>query len=697
MTGVCSAVAMLAPCAVHAQQRPADDTTGSEILVLGDRADGYGVDKITTATRTGTALIDIPQSIQVVTRDVIDDQQLVDLTSVLRNVSGVQAGTNAGNRSESFTIRGFRSSYYAIDSVVLSPAIETNDSYRDLANVERIEVLKGPASVLYGRGDPGGLINIVTKQPRFTPGMQASMLVGLNQFVRGEADITGPIDAAHTLAYRIIGAAQTGDTFRDVFVPYRRQFLSGSLLWTPGSRTRAIASLTYTHQENQTDRGIVASPDGNGGYVVDLARDRYLGERFAVTASSRYEFNYRIEHDLTDWLTVRQIGHYDNGALDLLGINYGTTVAVNARTGARTVTRAAVEQHEKNHNYDFQADLIAKFATGGIGHTVVFGGERVDGYRFRTFFRGTLAAINIDTPVYGATPGAFVKAADRQVDATSWSSYLQDQVDLGEHLDLLAGIRFDKAKQSDAGASVIRTNDTAWSPRVGLVWKPIGDLALFADYTRSFQAQAAPTFTGIPIEPERGVQYEAGVKAELFGGKLATTAAVYQLTRSHVAQTDAVNIGFNIDAGVQRSRGVEFDATGAIVPGVKLIASGAYIDAEVRRSTDYATGNRLISVPTWSGSLWLTIEPGSGAFKGVGLGGGVFAASNRKGDLENSFSLGGYTRVDASLWYRVSDKLRLTVSGRNLFDTYYVESAVSRAQITPGEGRGLLVGIGTKL
>lgn len=671
----------------------APDVSASEITVLGTPGEDYRVDQLTTATRTGTNVMDLPQSIQFVPRDVIDDQQILDLTSALRNVSGIQAGTDAGNRSESFTIRGFRSSYYAIDSIMLSPAIETNDSYRDLANVERIEVLKGPASVLYGRGDPGGLINIVTKQPRFERGINFSVQGGSNTFARGQIDVTGPVDAAKTLAVRFIAAAQTGDTFRDVFEPYRRQFLSGSVLWEPSDRTRVIASLTYAHQQNQTDRGIVATADAGGDLIVDLPRDRFLGEAWATTQSSRYEFNYRIEHELTDWLTIRQIGHYDEGKLDLMGINYGTAVAVNAVTGARTVTRNAVEQHEQNHNYDAQADMVARFSTGGIHHTVVFGGEYVKSFRFRTFARAPLAAINIDAPVYGATPGTWVPAADRTVRAKSLSGYVQDQIDIGEHVNLLAGVRYDHAQQSDFGTTQYASDDKAWSPRVGVVFKPVPHVSLFADFTRSFQSKPEPTIDGKPIDPEKGKQYEAGIKAELFGGRLASTLSVYRLTRENVTQQDPNNVGYNINAGVQRSQGVELDMSGAITPSVKVIANGAYTDATVRSSTDYAKGNKLIGVPKWSGSVWVTLEPTDGPFSRFGLGGGVVAASNRQGNLENTFSVGGYTRFDTSLWYKLADKVRLTVSVKNIADQYYIASTVSSAQITPGEGRSFLVGL----
>ncbi|WP_343527563.1 TonB-dependent siderophore receptor [Sphingomonas sp.] len=693
LTAFFTALAAPATAMTPAAEDEAQDTKSSEIVVLGTRSKGYKVDELTTATRTGTDLMDVPQSIQVVTRDVIDDQQRIDLTGALLNVSGIQPGTTAGNRSESFVIRGFRSSYYAIDSIMLSPAIETNDSFRDLANVERIEVLKGPASVLYGRGDPGGLINIVTKQPKFTRAANVSMQGGSDGFVRGQADVTGPIDAAHTLAFRVIGAAQYGDTFRDIFVPYKRQFASAAFLWQPSDRTRLIASATYAHQNNQTDRGIVATPDGRGGLRIDLPRERFLGEAFARTDSHRAEFNYRFEHQLTDWLTIRQIGHHDRGLLDLFGVNYGSSVTVNRTTGRRTVTRTAVRQDERNHNWDFQADLVARFATGPLAHTLVFGGERVTSFRFRTFGQASLAGIDIDRPVYGARPGTFVPRADRTVRARSNSAYLQDQISVGDHVDLLAGIRFDHARQSDQGVTQYASNDKAWSPRVGIVLKPSSTLSLFADYTKSFQSKPEPTLTGRPLPPETGAQYEAGVKASAFEDRLSATLAVYQLTRNNVTQQDPNNVGFNLNAGRQRSRGVEADIAGAIRPGVKLIASGTYTDAQVTQSTEYVAGNRLIGVPRWSGSLWMTVEPVAGPLKGFGLGSGVYAASDRQGDLQNSFSLGGYTRVDASLWYMVDQRLRLTLNVKNLNDDHYSDSSVSRAQITPAAGRTFLIGL----
>jgi len=677
--------------AVKTPEAARDAVTLSEIRVLAQRGEGYDTETTTTATRTGSNLRDIAQSIQVVPRAVIDDQQLNDLTSVVMNVSGIQAGTTAGNRSESFTIRGFRSSYYAVDSVMLSPAIETNDSFRDLANIERVEVLKGPASVLYGRGDPGGLINLVTKKPQFTPEANYSLQVGSDDFYRGEIDVTGPLSEANGLAYRVIGATQTGHGFRNQPEPFERTFLSTAMSWEPGEDTRAIASATWQRQSSQVDRGIVAVPKAGGnGYTVDLPRDRFLGEDWATFESTRKEFNYRIEHDLTDAITVRHMGHYDEGKLDLFGVNYNA-VRIDTATGRRTVTRTAVEQHEKNHNADVQFDMVARFNTGMFRHTAVLGLQYTDSYRFRTFFNSPLAAIDIDNPVYGALPTGFSKRPDREVNAETRAFYLQDQIDIGDSINVLVGARFDHAKQTDAGLTSYGSDEKAWSPRVGMVWKPVPNVSLFADFTKSFQAKPEPTLTGAPIPAETGEQYEAGIKADLWNQKLTLTSAIFQLTRAHVAQQDAANPGYNLDAGEQRVRGVELDITGQLSDAWKLIGSAAFTDSELIASSEFPVGNVLTNVPKRSGSLWATWEPGQGMARGFGAGAGVYVSSARWGDLENTLKLDGYTRFDASLWYRFSPTRRLTLSLKNITDKNYIEAATSLVQLAPAAGRTFTV------
>lgn len=697
LAGACLAALAGAASAAEVATGAEQAVQASELTVYARKSTGYRTEQITTATRTGTDIREIPQSIQVVPREVIDDQQLVDLTNVVRNVSGLQAATAAGNRSESFTIRGFRSSFYAIDSVMLSPAVETNDTFRDLANIERVEILKGPASVLYGRGDPGGLINIVTKQPQFSPAAGFTVQAGSDQFYRGQADLTGPIGGSGTLAGRLAVAAQRTDTFRDVFEPSTRQFVAPSLLWTPSARTRVSVNAAYTHQETQSDRGIVAAPvAGTSRFVIDLPNDRFLGEAFATLESQKTELNYRVEHEATDWLTIRQIGHYDEGKIDLFGINQ-RGVSVNATTGVRTSARQATEQHETNHNYDFQLDAVAKFRTGGIGHTLVLGGEYANAYRHLLFYRATLAGINIDKPVYGARPGTFSLQNDRTVKADIWAVYLQDQIDLSERVKLLAGVRYDRAKQSNAAVgAVARADDKKVSPRVGVVFEATPDVSLFADYTRSFQPNLGITVSGAPIAAESGEQYEAGVKADLLDKRLSLTASVFQLTRAHVAAGDPSAPSFQLDVGDQRSRGVELDVTGAVRPDLKIIASGAYMETQVVRSADIASftpGNILANAPKWSGSLWATWEPAAGPLEGFGLGGGVYAASNRQGDLANSFTIGGYTRVDASVWRDVGEHLRVTLSGKNLFDRRYVDSAVTTNEIYPASGRTVMLGL----
>lgn len=653
----------------------------SEIIVMGQKQDGYGTDRITTATRTGTDLRDIPQSVQVVPRQVIDDRQLVDLTSVVTNVSGIQSAGTSGNRSETFTVRGFKASAYAVDGIVLNPAVSNSDVYRDLSYVERVEVLKGPASVLYGRGDPGGLINIVTKQPQFSSGRSVSAQVGSNDFYRGELDLTGPI-VADTLAFRLIGAYQQQDTFRDFLIPEKRIFVAPSLLLTPGSRTRILITGAYANQRVQSDRGLPVVRDAATGlYSVAGPQDGFYGEKWAQTKTERYEIGYRIEHEANSWLTLRQIGSYSNSSINQKIVNF-TAVAPDGHT----LRRGATSLVEKDHSIDLQLDAVAKFSTAGVGHTLVIGGEYTDGTRDLVQARATLASLDLFAPTYGALPGGFVVNNDRLNTVEILAGYIQDQIDLGDQVKILAGARYDHSKQvNSALGQVVELSNDRISPRIGVVYKAIPAVSLFADYTRSFQPNAGVKFGGGNFDPEIGRQYEIGVKADLLGDRLSLTTAIYDLRRENVLTNDPANAGFQIQTGVQRSRGVEIDVNGRILPGWNVIASGSYIDAKIVADTLYTPGARLQNVPHWSGSIWSNYDVQSGSLRGLGGGAGISGVTDRSSDLANTMTLAGYTRVDAGIHYDLAKLGRISLSVKNLFDTFYID--------TPGIGTGATLGL----
>jgi iron complex outermembrane receptor protein len=637
---------------------------------------GYRATRSGTGTLTDTALRDVPQSIQVVPRQVLEDQQTTRLVDALSNVSNVRPATTTGNRSETFNIRGFRVSDYAIDGITTNPALEASEVYRDMANIERVEVLKGPASVLYGQGDLGGMINLVTRQPQFEPGVSGALQAGAFDFYRGEIDVTGPLDSAGTLAGRLIASAQTDGTFRDVMQDSTREFGALSLLWQPTEATRIRFGGTYTHQDLPFDRGLVAVGDG-----VTLPIDRYLGESWSEFTAEKTEVNLRVEHDAADWLTLRQTTHVDWGSAHRLSAD---PVALQANNV--TLTRRATDQNDTTRATDLRLDAIAKFNTGSAEHTFLLGGEYTHGRRHLNLDQATLAAINIEDPHYGAEPGGFVPRTDRTKIVDGFALYAQEQIAFTEQIKVIGGLRADFFDMTDTTNNVEkRAEGTHLSPRIGLVYQPVKLLSLYASYATSFVPQAGASADGEEFSPETGQQYEVGMKLDLIPEKLAATLAVFQLTKQNVLTTDPNDSTAQVQTGEQRSRGVELDISGEILPGWQITANAAYLQAVITKDNTYAVGNGLVNAPHLSGSIWSVYQFQDGPWKGVGFGGGIQAAGRRQGDLGNSFQVDGYVRVDATIFYDVTDNLRLSVLGTNLFDSHYIETPVSRTENYPGE------------
>lgn len=637
--------------------------------------EGYRATRSSTGTLTDTPLRDVPQSVQVVPRQVIEDQQDTRLVDALSNVSNVRPATTTGNRSETFNIRGFRVSDYAIDGITTNPALEASEVFRDMANIERVEVLKGPASVLYGQGDLGGLINLVTRQPQFEPGIAGSIQGGSYDFYRGEIDVTGPLDPGKTLAARLIASAQADDSFRDFNQDSTREFGSLALLWEPSETTRFRLGGTYTHQDLPFDRGLVAVGDD-----VTLPISRYLGEDWSEFTAKKGELNFRAEHDVADWLTIRQNSHFDWGDAHRLSADPTSLRADNV-----TLNRRATDQYDTTHSTDLRLDAIAKFNTGTAEHTFLLGGEYAHGKRHLDLDQATLAPINIDDPDYGAEPGVFTPRTDRTKIVDNYALYAQEQIAFTEQIKVVGGLRADFFDMTDTTNGVeSAAKGTHVTPRVGLIYQPVQPISLYVSYATSFVPQAGSSADGEAFKPEKGEQYEAGVKADLIPDRLSATLAVFQLTRQNVLTTDPNDSTEQVQTGEQRSRGVEFDLSGEILPGWHLTANAAYLHAIVTKDNTFSAGNELVNAPKFSGSIWSVYQFDDGPWRGFGFGGGIQAASRRQGDLNNSFQVDSYATVDATVFYDVTDNVRLSLLGRNLFDAHYIETPVSRTENYPG-------------
>ena len=673
----------------------------SELSVTGEGAErangpviGYRATRSATATRTDTAIRDTPQSITIVPRDVLVDQQDTRLTDALQNVSNVVAASTIQARTESYSIRGFNTQTYAIDGILLNQASNFFTVTRDLADVERIEVLKGPASVLFGRGDPGGIINIVTRRPTFEPSAEATVQGGSFGFRRVQGTVSGAIPGAEGLAARVSFGVQDDPTFRNYGGRTNtRNFVAPAFTYNPTPDTRVYFTGEFTKQDSQYDEGLIAV---NG--TVPLGRiSRYYGEPFSrYNATANYGL-LRIEHDFNDNITLRQVLNAQGGGFDLLasratGLSNRNTL-VTRRDTAVASTYAAV---------DSQTELVAKFDLLGFRNTVLVGFEYTNGYRRSYTTQGNLASVSFLSPTFGALPGALSLQADLKQKDELNGAYVQDQIDLGLGFQLLVGARFDFGTQfyfNRAPTSRTIPPDqelSGTSPRVGLVYRPFEPLTFYASYTTSFKPQTANVLNVTNPPPETGEQYEVGSRLDLNPG-LTLSAAAFSITRNNVAATDPTNSGFSVITGQQRSEGVEADLAGEILPGWKVIAGAGYLDAKITRDTTFAVGNRLISVPRTSGSLFTTYQFQEGALRGLGIGGGLTYVGRRAGDLNNSFFVGGYTRIDAAVYYDFDAHYRFALNMRNLTNARYIESSANQFNNAAGAPLSILATLTAKL
>lgn len=655
-------------------EQPSTPDQPIELVVTGQQ-DGYRVPNATTATRTDTPLRDIPQSIQVVPRQVLEDRQVIRASDALRNVSGVQRGNTTGNAdaSEIFNIRGFQQF-----GGNLRDGVRDGQGITETANLERIEVLKGPASILYGNLDPGGIVNYVTKQPLSEPFYAVGLQVGSFGLVRPTLDFSGPLNPEGTLLYRLNAVYEKGGNFRNFDTEIERFFISPVVTWNISDRTDLTLEFEYLNDKRPFDRGIVAFGTG----IADIPFDRVLGEPDDFIERTELRAGYRFEHRFNDNWTIRnRFRFYSRDTITSQTQSFG----LNERTGE--LGRGFFGTETEEEAYALQTDIVGNFATGSVNHTLLFGADLSWQTNDVLVPFAEAASINIFNPVYRVVTrparGQFPPedTSFNQTQTNSFGFFLQDQITLAENLKLLIGGRFDNLDQSSTSSE---QQDQAFSPRVGIVYQPIEPISLYASFSRSFQPNTRIRFDGSLLEPIRGTQYEVGVRGEFLNGRLTTNLAAYELTRSNIPAPDQDNPGFFIPVGEQRSRGIELDVTGEILPGWNIIASYAYTDARVTKDDNLQPGNLIDGVPFNSASLWSTYEIQTGDLQGLGFGLGLFYVGERQGDVRNSFQVPSYLRTDASVFYR-RNNWRVGININNLFNIDYIESTgQNRTRIDPG-------------
>jgi iron complex outermembrane recepter protein len=638
-------------------------------------AEGYNVPDTTVGTRTDTPLRDVPQSIQIIPQQVLEEQQVNTLNEAVKNVPGVVQTTPDDTPTfNGFTTRGFfvgDGQNYTRNGLKLQFA---DASTAIFSNIERIEFLRGPASVLFGGGDPGGTINIVTKQPLRDQFYSIEASVGNYDFYQGAVDLTGPLNDSKTILYRLNASYENAGGFVD-FVDRETPAVAGTLKFEIGDRTDLSFDAQYVDTTVGRGTGLPLEgtilPNPNG----EIPRDRNLANPGGIFFNDTLLVGYNLEHRFNEDWKLRNAFYFSDNDYGYEDQYEATSLDPDLRTLQRISYGDLVIEAQA---YNLITNVVGKFSTGSIQHQLLFG---VDLSRFysraiqEASFQGT--PIDLFNPVYSAE---ILEQTDPPSDTTiltdSIGIYLQDQVTITNNLKFLLGGRFDAFEQTDedliANTETPQSGD-AFSPRLGIVYQPIEPISLYASYARSFAPTIGRSADNEPFEPGWGKQYEIGVKADI-NDNLSTTLALYDLTRTNVETTDPENLDFQIQTGEQNSQGIELFVSGEILPGWNVIAGYAYTDAKITEDETYAVGNSIDGVAENTFNLWTSYELQQGSLKGLGFGIGFFVVGDVTGDLENTFVLPNYFRTDAAIFYE-RDRFRAAVNFTNLFDEeYFVRS-----------------------
>lgn len=627
-----------------------------DLMVSGREMNGYSVIDASTATKTDTPIMETPFSIEVVTEDVLQDQQAFRLQDALKNVSGVQQRFEGGG-FDNFIVRGFDLGTFHYRDGVRIPSVNF-----DLANIQQVEVLKGPTSSLYGRTEPGGLINAVTKRPSADSFYNLEQRFGSYDFYRTQADATGAITKDESLLYRVDFSYLNTNSFRE-FSFTDRVFVAPSLTWKPREDTEFNLTVEYLNEDRVYDSGLPAI--GNKIANIPITRQFDTPGMNDTHENTLVDFNW--SHNFNENWKIR------NGVVAMYyDQEWNETYAGGLQADNRSLERFAWFGESDTDMHTVFLNLTGQFNTFSVDHTVLLGGDYYNQHTEAYATDNSIGIIDIFNPVFPSNlnlsqfdnlPIEFFR--DQQGGFYSnredtWSGiYFQDQLSFFDgKLNILGGGRYDWATVELDSAyfsplSSSKDSDTHFSPRVGMTYRPWNWLSIYGNYVESFGANNnGVSITGQAFKPQTAEQYEAGLKTDFFEGRLTSTLAFYHLTKDNVLTPDPSNPNFSLPIGEARSQGIEIDISGQITAGLSMIATYAYTDARITKDNSGNQGNRLPYVPEHAGSVWLKYEFQQVPLQGFSAGGGVFAASKREGDAANSFHDGSYARLDLFGAYR---------------------------------------------
>ena len=660
---------------------------------------GYVAGRSIVGTKTNTSLLETPQAISVVGSDQIRDQDSRTIVEALRYTAGVATNQSPNDtRFESLRIRGFQPVLYLDGMQLPYGASAFGQPKIDPALLDRVEVLKGPSSSLYGQIAPGGMVNMVSKLPTLAP--VNSIEYAADNWGRNQAafDIGGRSDPKGEWLYRIAGVIHGGGTQVDHVDDFRGA-IAPSFTYRPNADTTFTVLAGY--QRDKTGlafqflpaRGtLLPNPNGRVPYT------RFVGEPgFDHFDRTQYWAGYRFETRANEVWTFRQNLRYTSLETNTYAVAGAGALGGPALQGdLRTLNRGVFQFPENATALTLDNQAEANFMTGPFAHKMLFGVDyRHSTSRLNMGF-GSAPSIDLFNPVYGAAitmPAATIRSGQRQ-DATG--VYVQDQIALGGWRLTLSG-RHDWVSTDTlnfAANTSSTQSDSAFSGRAGLNYVFDSGVSPYVAYSRSFQPTLGTTATGVAFKPTTGEQVEVGVKYQPIGTNIMLTAALFDVTQQNMLTPNLLPLGGNVQTAEGRSRGVELEAVASLTDGLKVAASYTYTDTETTKTNKPAElGKHFVVTPANMAALWADYTFQTGPVAGFGFGAGVRYIGKSFGDAANTISIPDYALVDAAIHYDMSyldprfKGVKLAVNANNLFDKYYVASCTSLEACYLGAGR----------
>ncbi len=656
-----------------------------EIEVKDNVARTYLKKRISSATKTDTRIRDIPQSISVITEEQIKDQSLLGLTDAIKYSPGVMAGQGEGNR-DSVWFRGNQST----SDLFVDGVRDDVQYYRDLYNIDRVEVLMGPNGMIFGRGGVGGVINRVTKEAHWENKNELRMQGGTYDHKRSSIDLNSGIN--ETLAVRINAMIEDSGSFRQG-VESEKKAINPTFTFKPSDKTKIVVGMEYFNDKRTNDRGIPSVSNGLQSRPFSTSRSTFFGNASQSPNEAIVKNGYAIiDHTFDNGMSVKNTTRFSDYDKYYQNVYANSSVQANG-----TFTIDGYYDNTQRQNFFNQTDLTYNFKTGSVSHKLLTGLEigLQENQNYRIVNSGT------DPTPLASNPFALLtfnssRSRNTSTDISNQAIYLQDQIYLNEQFQIIAGLRYDKFKtkfnDSVTIANSATINDQFISPRVGLVYKPIEPVSLYTNYSLSYLPRTGEQLTSLTssiksFDPEKFTNIEAGIKYDLLQS-FSISSSIYRLERSKIAITDPSSPTNTIIVDGQVTKGFELGVAGKLFDSYSMYGGYTYQDAEITKNqgtgdAQITSGTPLGHVPKHTFSLWNKYEMNEtwSAALGIVSRSDMFAATPT---TSTAVKLPGYARLDAAIYANINKQTKLQLNIENLLDKTYYQSAHNNNNIMYG-------------